>query len=52
MENVVYICEKCKFLFSRAKKPEKCPDCGKERVREANKKEQAEFVKLKEEFNK
>jgi len=51
MEHLIYICEKCKFLFSKDKKPETCPDCGKEAVRKANKKEQDEFKKYRKEFN-
>ena len=46
-----YICEACKFQFTQAAEPDRCPDCGKEYVREANEKEIAEFKKLQEEKN-
>ena len=26
---MIYICDNCRFLFSRAAEPEQCPDCGK-----------------------
>ena len=45
---MVYICEVCRFLFSRTKPAESCPDCGKEIIREANEAEQKEFERNKE----
>jgi predicted RNA-binding Zn-ribbon protein involved in translation (DUF1610 family) len=49
---MIYICDKCKFLFERASEPERCPDCGKQVIREANADETAEFVALCKEFRK
>lgn len=47
-----YICDACKFQFTRISEPERCPDCGKENVREANEEEIADFIKLQEEKEK
>lgn len=47
-----YICEACKFQFTRTAEPDRCPDCGKEYVREANEQEITEFKKLQEEKEK
>lgn len=44
-----YICDNCKFQFTRTSDPERCPDCGKEIVREANEEEKNDFLKLQEE---
>jgi len=40
---MIFCCDNCHFLFSRAAQPEQCPDCGKYRVRPANEEERAEF---------
>lgn len=40
---MIYTCESCRFLFSRAGIPESCPDCGKLSVREANLLEREEY---------
>lgn len=45
----IYICDACKFLFTRANQPDLCPDCGKEAVREADINEQDEFEKRQQE---
>ena len=45
-DKMVYICEKCKFLFSRTVEPEQCPDCGKIAVRPATEMEKREFEQL------
>jgi len=46
---LVYLCEKCKFIFSRAGYLERCPDCDSAAIREANEVEQKEYAKLKDE---
>lgn len=43
---MVYICDKCLFLFSRTSEPERCPDCGKEAIRPASEEEATEFERL------
>ena len=43
---MVYICEKCLFLFSRISEPDRCPDCGNEAIRPASEEETAEFERL------
>ncbi len=45
-----YICKACKFQFARNIKLDRCPDCGKEAVREATESEKSAFLKLQEEF--
>ena len=40
---LIFVCKKCKFIFSRAKEPETCPDCGSESVFEANEDEVKEY---------
>ena len=40
---MIYICDNCRFLFSRAREPEQCPDCGKYTVRRATQGEQREY---------
>lgn len=41
---MVYICENCGYLFSRAEAQDRCPDCGGSMIRSANAVEQSEFV--------
>ncbi len=41
-----YICSACGFQFTRFDMPEQCPDCGKERIREATEEEKIKFEKL------
>ena len=31
----IYTCDACLFTFERKEEPISCPDCGKERLREA-----------------
>lgn len=40
---MIYACDSCHFLFSRVSPVEQCPDCGKERIREAAQEEIQEF---------
>ncbi len=48
---VIFVCDKCHFLFSRAVRPEQCPDCGKYAVREASEAEQQEYEEHLKEFH-
>ena len=41
----------CRFLFESKDVPERCPDCGKKKIRLANIKERVEYEKRKKEFN-
>jgi DNA-directed RNA polymerase subunit RPC12/RpoP len=43
---MIYICAKCKFLFERTNEPALCPSCENQCVLSANKKEQAEYLRL------
>lgn len=45
----IFTCDACKFLFTRVEKPDLCPDCGREAVRDANDLEKDEFEKLQKE---
>jgi len=40
---MIYVCDKCHFIFSRIIEPEQCSDCGKFAVRPANEAEQKEY---------
>lgn len=40
---MIYVCDSCHFLFSRASPVEQCPDCGKESIREATQEDIQEF---------
>jgi len=40
---MIYACDNCRFLFSRAAEPEQCPDCGKYAVRPATREERLEY---------
>lgn len=41
---MVYVCDDCGYLFSRAGAQGQCPDCGGRMIRPANAVEQSEFV--------
>ena len=41
---MVYVCDNCGYLFSRAGAQDQCPDCGGHMVRSANAVEQSKFV--------
>lgn len=41
---MVYVCDNCGYLFSRADAQDRCPDCGGRMIRSANAVEQNEFV--------
>ena len=47
---MIFVCDKCRFIFSRTVEPEQCPDCGKYAVREANETEQKEYAEYRQEF--
>lgn len=47
-----FICDACKYQFEKYKKPDSCPDCGKEAVREANESEIADYIRIQNEIKK
>ena len=47
---MIFVCDKCHFIFSRTVQPEQCPDCGKYAVREANEAERQEYEEHLKEF--
>lgn len=47
---MIYTCNRCLFTFRRTGKVDFCPDCGKDSIREATKKEQDEYRKNREIF--
>ena len=40
---MIYVCDKCHFIFSRSSKVEQCPDCGKYTIRPADEAEKQEY---------
>jgi uncharacterized Zn finger protein (UPF0148 family) len=40
---MIYVCNKCDFLFERTGEADICPNCEKDSVREANEIEQAKY---------
>ena len=52
-EKKLYSCETrdCRFLFECEVEPERCPDCGKKKIRLANAREISEYEKRKKEFS-
>jgi len=46
---MIYTCDTCRFIFSRAGEPEQCPNCGKYAIRPADEDERREYAeRLKE----
>ena len=50
---MMYTCitPNCFFTFEQAGKVDACPDCGKRAVREATKKEIADYIRYRAEFD-
>lgn len=46
----IYICDSCNYLFEINGNTDRCPDCGKRNIRQANELEQEEYRKLRMEF--
>lgn len=44
---MIYACDNCHFLFSMDAHEDRCPDCGKENIRQATPEEIQEFEKRK-----
>ena len=43
---MIWVCRKCKFVFSRVAEPDQCPDCGKQGyIDKATEEEEIEFKK-------
>ncbi len=40
---MIYTCDTCHFIFSRAGEPEQCPNCGKYAIRQADEAERREY---------
>ena len=40
---MIFTCDRCRFIFRREKEPEQCPNCGKPTVREADQAERLEY---------
>ena len=45
---MVFICDKCGFLFERVGVVDSCPVCDKASVRASTSEEEAEFIKKRE----
>jgi rRNA maturation endonuclease Nob1 len=44
---MIYICDKCLFIFERVGEVAACPDCGKPDIREATEAEKGEFTETR-----
>jgi len=40
---MIYVCDKCHFIFERAVTVDACPDCGKAAIRQAFEQEREEY---------
>ena len=47
---MIFVCDKCHFIFNRTAELEQCPDCGKYAVRPANEAERQEYEEHLKEF--
>ena len=47
---MIYNCEACQFTFERTDSADRCPDCGKECVREATLTEAKEYTDFRKEM--
>ena len=47
---MIYCCSTCRYVFERERQPVHCPDCGKEYIRYATKKEIDEYMSFQREF--
>lgn len=46
---MIYTCNVCRFTFERVGEIDRCPDCGKKNIREADEVEKAEYLAYQEE---
>jgi DNA-directed RNA polymerase subunit RPC12/RpoP len=46
IKTMIYICDKCRFIFSRFGAVNSCSDCGKQLVRAAKPEEIEEYKKI------
>lgn len=44
MNEVIYTCDACHYIFSADEECNQCPDCGKKQVRPADKAEIQEYL--------
>ena len=45
-----FTCKDCSYTFKSAEKPERCPDCGSFKVRNATEEEIEEYKQYRREF--
>jgi uncharacterized Zn finger protein (UPF0148 family) len=50
VEQMIYYCNNCGFLFERTGKITQCPDCGKENIEVANATQKEIYYDLRSEF--
>jgi rRNA maturation endonuclease Nob1 len=48
--DMIYICKHCGFLFERVGETDRCPDCGKPGIGEANDEEKKKYDELRKEL--
>ena len=51
-KGMVYVCEKCKFVFERQGEVTNCPGCGSGHIRPANEAERQDYIARKEQVKK
>jgi len=49
---MIYVCEKCRFIFERVGNIDQCPDCGNINIRQANEEETKKYLQIKEDSSK
>lgn len=49
---MIYACDSCKFVFERVGEVDRCPDCGKKTIREADNEERQEYMEYQKEKKK
>ena len=49
---MVYVCEKCKFVFERQGEVTNCPDCGSGHIRPADEAERRDYIADKQQIRK
>ena len=51
-EVMIYACDSCRFIFEWIGQIDRCPDCGKKNIREADEEEKQEYSNYQKEKNK
>ena len=49
---MIYACDSCRFIFEWIGQIDRCPDCGKKNIREADEEEKQEYSNYQKDKNK